>query len=170
MEEDAADPGASGPASAATDYERALADAPPALADLYSQGSALLPGGLEAYHEQLDELRGHPVVVNVWAAWCGPCREEFPYFQSQAAKRGEQVAFLGVDSQDSEDAARTFLEDFPVPYPSVSDPGRDVERELGVVGLPATAFYDAEGELVHLKQGPYTEEDELAADIRRYAG
>lgn len=163
------DAGAADPQAATRDYERALADAPPSLARLYAQGDRLLPGGLEAYEQKLAALRGFPVVVNVWASWCGPCRAEFPYFQSQSAKQGDRVAFLGVDTQDVEAAAETFLEDYPVPYPSVSDPDGEVEEELGVVGIPATAFYDEKGELVYLKQGPYTAESELATDIERYA-
>ena len=169
-EEDAPDPGAAGPASAATDYERALAGAPPALAQLYAEGDALLPGGLEAYEEQLDELRGHPVVVNKWASWCGPCRFEFPFFQSQAAKHGDEVAFLGVDSNDSEDAARTFLEDYPVPYPSFSDPDEEIATAIGADHFPSTVFYDDAGEVVFTKIGPYETESQLAADIERYAG
>jgi cytochrome c biogenesis protein CcmG, thiol:disulfide interchange protein DsbE len=120
-------------------------------------------------NEELSKLRGHPVVVNVWASWCGPCRSEFPHLQSQAAKHGEEVAFLGVDTQDSDDAARTFLEEFPVPYPSISDPDRDVEAAVRAVGLPVTAFYGPDGELRYTKQGPYTDEADLEADIRRYA-
>jgi cytochrome c biogenesis protein CcmG, thiol:disulfide interchange protein DsbE len=166
---DSGDEDAGNPASRATDYAKALADAPPKLAAVYDQGNELLDGGKNALEAQLDELRGYPVVVNVWASWCGPCRFEFPYLQSQSAKRGERIAFLGVDVRDSEDAARTFLDEFPVPYPSFTDPDDDVRRDLHSVGLPSTAFYDATGELAYLKQGPYESEDDLADDIDRYA-
>lgn len=167
---DDVDPGSANPDSAATDYERALAGAPAPLARLYAKGDELIPGGAEAFETELAKLRGHPVVVNVWASWCGPCRAEFPYFQAQAAKHGKRVAFLGVDTEDSVEAAETFLDEFPLPYPSIDDPDREVWDQLALRGLPATAFYDADGELVHLRQGPYTSEDELAADIGRYAG
>lgn len=163
------DPGAANPESAAIDYERALAGAPPALAELYAQGDVLIPGGPQALEEQLAALEGHPVVVNVWASWCGPCRAEFPYFQSVSADRGDEVAFLGVDAQDADAAAETFLEDYPLPYPSVTDPDREIWDDLDLRGLPGTAFYDAEGELAYLKQGPYLSEDELVADVERYA-
>lgn len=160
---------AANPTSAATDYAAALADAPPKLAALYEQGDAIIEGGLEGYEAQLADLRGHPVVVNFWASWCGPCRFEFPFFQSVAAERGTEVAFVGVDSQDASAAAETFLEDFPLPYPSFGDPDGEIFDELSLRGLPATAFYDPAGELAFLKQGPYESEADLAADVERYA-
>jgi thiol-disulfide isomerase/thioredoxin len=165
-----AEVGPGNPASKATDYERALAGAPPPLADLYDHGNELLPGGLAAYEKRLEELRGHPVVVNKWASWCGPCRAEFPFFQSLAARHGKRVAFLGVDADDSDDAARTFLRELPLPYPSYSDPDLEISDEIGAEAeFPATAFYDAGGELVYLHRGGYQDQADLAADIDRYA-
>jgi cytochrome c biogenesis protein CcmG, thiol:disulfide interchange protein DsbE len=152
------------------DYESALAGSPPPLAALHAQASDLLPGGREAYEQRIDELRGYPVVANVWASWCGPCRYEFPVLQELSARYGKRVAFLGVDSEDDDDAARTFLEEEPVPYPSYTDSDKEILDSLGGRGgLPDTAFYDREGELVYLKQGPYTDHSELEADVRRYA-
>jgi cytochrome c biogenesis protein CcmG/thiol:disulfide interchange protein DsbE len=152
------------------DYGKALAGSPPPLAALYRQGNALLDGGRDAYEKRIEALRGYPVVVNVWASWCGPCRFEFPSLQRMAAEYGKRVAFLGVDSQDSEDAARTFLSEAPVPYPSYADPDEDIKTSLGAsFGLPDTAFYDRKGELVYLKQGPYADRSELRADIERCA-
>jgi cytochrome c biogenesis protein CcmG, thiol:disulfide interchange protein DsbE len=152
------------------DYERALAGSPPPLAALYRQSNELLPGGVAAYEERLGELRGYPAVVNVWASWCGPCRFEFPHFQRAAAAYGKRVAFLGIDSQDSAAAARTFLREEPVPYPSYTDPDEEIVASVGAtLGLPDTAFYDRRGELVYLKQGPYEDLAELRADVERYA-
>jgi thiol-disulfide isomerase/thioredoxin len=151
-------------------YGKALAGAPPPLAALYKQPNELLPGGTDAYEERIDQLRGYPVVVNVWASWCGPCREEFPVLQELSARYGKKVAFLGVNSEDSEDAAATYLREEPVPYPSYSDPDKDILGSMdGRGGLPDTAFYDRSGELVYLKQGPYRDHSELEADVRRYA-
>ncbi len=154
----------------APDYDRLLAGAPAPLAALHAQANELLPGGTAAYEKRLAALRGYPVVANVWASWCGPCRFEFPVLQELSARYGKRVAFLGVDSQDSADAAATFLREEPVPYPSYSDPGEEIADSLGAsLGLPDTAFYDRRGELVYLKQGPYAEDSELEADVRRYA-
>jgi thiol-disulfide isomerase/thioredoxin len=152
------------------DYEKALAGAPPPLAALHREGNELLDGGRDAYEKRIEALRGYPVVVNVWASWCGPCRFEFSSLQRMSAKYGKRVAFLGVDSQDSDDAARTFLSEAPVPYPSYSDPDEDIKESLGGPrGLPDTAFYNREGELVFLKQGQYADESDLQADIERCA-
>jgi cytochrome c biogenesis protein CcmG, thiol:disulfide interchange protein DsbE len=151
-------------------YEKALAGAPGPLAALYDQGNRLLDGGVEAYEVRIAGLRGYPAVVNVWASWCGPCRFEFPHFQQAAADYGKRVAFLGIDKEDSDDAAATFLREEPVPYPSYTDPDEEIAESIGAdLGLPDTAFYDRNGELVYLKQGPYSDEAELRADIRRYA-
>jgi cytochrome c biogenesis protein CcmG, thiol:disulfide interchange protein DsbE len=152
------------------DYHRALAGAPKPLAQLYGEANRLLSGGVEAFQERLAEVRGHPVVVNKWASWCGPCREEFPWFQDLSAKLGTRIAFVGVDSNDSPAAARTFLNEFPVPYPSYSDPDQDIARYLkATVGFPATVFYDARGQVAYVRQGQYASEADLAADVRRYA-
>ncbi len=155
--------------SASTEDFKKLDGAPAALAGLYREPSALLDGGSDAFDKRIDSLRGHPVVVNAWASWCGPCRFEFPFFQKQAVKRGKQVAFVGVNSQDNRGEAKDFLEEYPLPFASYEDPDGDVTRELRVVGLPATAYYDRKGELAYLHQGGYASEAKLAADIQRYA-
>lgn len=167
---DRGDPEAANPESQATEYEEALADAPPELATVYERGNELVEGGVDAYEAQLADLRGLPVVVNKWASWCGPCRFEFPFFQELSAERGTEIAFLGINSNDSEDAARTFLEEFPVPYPHFSDPGHEIGDLLqGAREFPATAFYDSEGEIAFVHRGGYASKDDLAAEIDRYA-
>ena len=148
----------------------ALKGAPEPLAALHGQANRLLGGGKDAYRARLRELRGYPVVVNKWASWCGPCRAEFPHFQQQATKRGKKIAFLGVDSNDNDANARKFLRKFPVPYPSFRDADSSVSAEFNAVqAFPSTAFYDRKGKVVYLKQGGYSTEKQLAADIDRYA-
>jgi cytochrome c biogenesis protein CcmG/thiol:disulfide interchange protein DsbE len=151
------------------DYARDLAGSPAPLAALHREGNDLLPGGMDAFQRRLAALRGYPVVVNVWASWCGPCREEFPTLQKLSARYGRRVAFLGVNSADSNDAAATFLEEAPVPYPSYTDPHKTIATSLRTTGFPDTAFYDRRGKLVFLKLGPYSKPADLEADVKRYA-
>lgn len=152
------------------DYKKALAGSPPPLAALHAQANRLLPGGVGAFERRIAALRGYPVLVNVWASWCGPCRFEFPALQKLAARYGRRVAFLGVNSDDSAAAAATFLKEAPVPYPSFADPDKRVAESLhATLGLPDTAFYDRQGKLVYLKQGPYSQPADLEADLRHYA-
>lgn len=152
------------------DYAKALAGSPPPLAALHKQANDLIPGGQSAFEKRVAQLHGYPVVANVWASWCGPCREEFPVLQKLSARYGKQVAFLGVNSEDATDAAATFLKEEPLSYPSYVDPHKATLESLGGIGgFPDTAFFDKSGKLVYLKQGPYRSDSELEADVRRYA-
>jgi cytochrome c biogenesis protein CcmG/thiol:disulfide interchange protein DsbE len=154
----------------APDYEEALAGAPRPLARVYDQPNRLLSGGTDAFERQLADLRGYPVVVNKWASWCGPCRHEMPWFQRLSARLGKRIAFLGVNSEDTNDAAKDFLRQFPLPYPSFSDPGGEIAEAMeATIGFPATSIYDSNGELAHVQQGQYASIDALTADIERYA-
>ena len=157
------------PKSAAKAGDRP-ANAPPRLAAINDQGNQLLDGGLDAFQERIRKLRGYPIVVNMWGSWCPPCRAEFPYFQKQALKRGAKVAFLGINSQDPESAAKDFLDDYPVPFPSYKDPDLKLAAEIaGGVAFPITVYYDAKGNKTYVHQGGYATEAKLAEDIERYA-
>jgi cytochrome c biogenesis protein CcmG/thiol:disulfide interchange protein DsbE len=152
------------------DYTKALAAAPAPLAALYRQGNQLLPGGAKAFERRLASLHGYPAVVNVWASWCGPCRYEFPTLQRLSATYGRRVAFLGVNSQDSDSLAGEFLEEAPLPYPSYTDPKQEIAHAIGSgSGLPDTAFYSRDGSLCYLKIGVFAKQSELAAYVRRFA-
>jgi cytochrome c biogenesis protein CcmG, thiol:disulfide interchange protein DsbE len=145
--------------------------APPQLTSIRSQANQLLDGGKDAFDARLEQLRGTPAVVNKWASWCGPCRFEFPWFQSLAERRGGQIAFLGVNSNDSSGSAETFLSELPLPYPSYSDPNFDIAQQLGgpPQAFPTTSFYDGSGKLVYSHPGQYQDESDLVADVNKYA-
>lgn len=150
---------------------RELADAPPPLAALHAQASELLPGGASAFERRMAQLRGHPVVVNVWASWCQPCKQEFPVFQRMAVRYGNTVGFLGVDTEDVADDARAWLGRRYVPYPSYEDSDGTITRDVGVrVGIPGTVFIDEDGRTAYLHQGPYREDADLERDLQRYLG
>ena len=145
--------------------------APPQLASIRSQANQLLPGGKDAFDARLAQLKGYPVVVNKWASWCGPCRFEFPWFQSLAKSKGGQVAFIGVNANDSDDTARQFLSELPLPYPSYTDPNLDIAQDLGgpPQAFPTTTFYDRTGKQVFSHPGVYQHESDLVADVNKYA-
>ncbi|MFT3864659.1 MAG: TlpA disulfide reductase family protein [Solirubrobacterales bacterium] len=150
------------------DYAKALKGAPAPLAKLYDEANELLPGGKDAFEERLASL-GYPAVANVWASWCGPCLYEFPIFQQVSARWGKKVGFLGIDAEDSKAEATEWLKEHPVPYPSYYETGADIPHSLKLSGRPDTAFYNRDGELVFVKQGPYSHASELEEDIKKYA-
>ena len=145
-----------------------LKGAPEPLAALHDQPSELLPEA--EFKTRLKALKGHPVVVNKWAAWCGPCRAEFPVFQRLSTRLGKDVAFVGLNSFDNRDNAEEFLGSFPVPYPSFVDPDEKLARSIGAPTIfPITVFYRADGKRAYVHQGPYETDADLLADIERYA-
>jgi cytochrome c biogenesis protein CcmG, thiol:disulfide interchange protein DsbE len=154
------------------DSARAQLEGSPApLASLHDQSAQLLQGGVPAFEKRLTTLRGHPVVVNKWASWCNPCRAEFPAFQQVATDRGNEIAFLGINSGDSTQPARRFLGQYPVPFPSYVDPDEAIARKIGApANYPVTVFIDARGKTAFIHQGGYVTKEELEADLDRYIG
>jgi cytochrome c biogenesis protein CcmG/thiol:disulfide interchange protein DsbE len=146
-----------------------LGGAPPPLAAIHRQANQILPGARKGLTTRLATLKGHPAVVNIWAAWCGPCRAEMPVMQRVSLDLGKQVAFLGVDLKDNHDAATTFLAKIPVTYPSYDDPSGQVYNAEKLVGVPTTLFFDRSGKQTFVHQGPYFRRADLVQDIRRYA-
>lgn len=157
-------------APSAAVVQRAFAGSPAPLAALHAQAGKLSATSAAAFRGRLAALRGYPVVINKWASWCGPCRQEFPAFQSAGVAFGRQVAFLGLDSFDNGANARTFLRQFPVTYPSFADPDNKVADALHAGQFfPTTLFLDPSGKLAYTHQGGYATATALETDIRRYA-
>jgi len=118
--------------------------------------NALPSTDVATFHELLSQLKGTPVVVNIWANWCDPCKVEAPLL-SAAARAHRGVQFVGVDIQDSRDQALGFLTRYNVPYPSLFDPAGAIKTDLGTIGQPDTYFYDANGTRVDAVIGPLTQ-------------
>jgi cytochrome c biogenesis protein CcmG/thiol:disulfide interchange protein DsbE len=160
--------GESHPLSAETVRSK-LGSAPPQLAALHARANHLLPGGQDELDRRLAAVKGHPAVVNVWAAWCGPCIVELPVLQQVSLDYGTRVAFLGVDLRDNRERAQRLLRRVPQTYPSVEDPDGRIFQGFKLVGTPSTVFYDARGRQTFVHQGPYQDRQTLEDDIRRYA-
>jgi cytochrome c biogenesis protein CcmG, thiol:disulfide interchange protein DsbE len=102
----------------------------------------------------LSQLRGHPVVINFWASWCGPCLDEAPALAAAARRYAGRVVFLGIDHEDLTSDARRFLRRTRAPYVSVRDGNDDVYTAYGLTGTPETYFLDARGRAVAHSAGP----------------
>lgn len=90
-----------------------------------------------------EDLEGRAVVINFWASWCIPCREEAPLFQKAwESYRDEGVVFLGVNIKDAQSDAREFVKEFGITYPVVRDLEQTLTQDFGVKGLPETFFVD----------------------------
>ena len=92
---------------------------------------------LHSYQQLLTQLHGTPVVVNIWAAWCAPCKAEAPLLHDASRTYGDRVQFLGVDILDSLDGARGFIADHSLEYPSVSADGTMVSSWDGQLSQKA---------------------------------
>jgi cytochrome c biogenesis protein CcmG/thiol:disulfide interchange protein DsbE len=142
---------------------------PKALAENRAQANEIIDGSTDALDAKLAALRRHPVVVNQWGSWCPPCRAEFPFFAESAEAHADEVAFIGIDIQDDRDAAEDFLEEFPVPYPSIFDEDSEAVASLDWAGFsPTTWFIDERGEIVFVRNGAYPDRGTLEADIHNY--
>lgn len=106
----------------------------------------------------LASLRGRVVVLNFWASWCDPCKDEAPILEDWWRRTGrpQGVALLGIDSQDLSDDARAFATAYGLTYPLVHDDGSGVSHAYGVSGFPETFVIDAEGRAVAWFPGPVT--------------
>jgi thiol-disulfide isomerase/thioredoxin len=108
---------------------------------------------------------GRPLVVNVWATWCAPCRREQPALMQVHDRYGDRVAFAGIDYRDDEAAAKEWIRQYRVTYASLSDPSGHSAFDLGIsIGLPDTYVVDSTGTIRFVIFGP-TDERQLSGLI-----
>jgi peroxiredoxin len=101
----------------------------------------------------LDELEGKPVVVTVWASWCAECPKQAEALRRFAASHA-QTAFLAVDTQEDEEAARAFLTASQLTIPTIADEDGHVAAKLGVRELPTTLFLTGDHRVASMWEGP----------------
>ena len=108
---------------------------------------------------------GTPLVVNVWAYWCGPCQREIPLLVDLAERSADRFEVVGIASSPDAYRALAFTRDFGVRYSNVLDPDGEVLRSVGA-GLPQTLFVSADGRVQHVERGEIRTEDELNELVR----
>jgi len=116
----------------------------------------------------IESLRGKAVVLNFWASWCGPCRDEMPLLQRGSERwQDRNVVFVGIDIDDLRSDARSFLERYGVTYANVYDGKGSTIGRYGVTGYPETYFIDVAGKIRYRIAGPVEEAADLDKGIRR---
>jgi cytochrome c biogenesis protein CcmG/thiol:disulfide interchange protein DsbE len=113
-------------------------------------------------------LRGKPVLVNIWASWCVPCRAEAPILRRAAQETTGEVVFLGVDAKDGSTEGQAFLDEFSIRYPNLADEAGAIPQLVGMRGYPTTIAIDRTGKVRGSSFGGLTENRlaALLAEIR----
>jgi cytochrome c biogenesis protein CcmG/thiol:disulfide interchange protein DsbE len=122
---------------------------------------AIAGTALDGTSIDLAQFRGRPVIVNFWASWCPPCREEFPLFEERLAELGPKdgLVMVGVLYKDQPELAQAFLDDTGAAWPSLPDADGAIAADYRVVAPPQTYFIDAEGIVRGIQIGEVRPED-----------
>lgn len=137
---------------------------------LPNEGDTVLPFRLKTLDGRefaVDGRRGHPLVINFWASWCGPCRSEAaPMEKVYLSFKESGVEFLGVAVQDNESGARKFIDEFKITYPVGVDESGEIMRQYKIFGVPKTFIVGKDGKFSFIFTGAIPEED-LAREIKK---
>ena len=125
-------------------------------ASAFPDDGAFIPATVSEFESIVVGAKGRPLVVNLWASWCGPCRVEAPLL-AKASRRYRDVRFLGVDSKDDAGAAKAFVRRYKLRYPNLFDPDGAIADRLGLRGYPTTYIFDRRGKLVSSVVGGISE-------------
>lgn len=142
---------ACGAASTAAPGESATAVSTPELGEVGSAPAGTPEGALTlngvdpttGKTVSLAEFAGKPIVLNFWASWCPPCREELPALM-ELARAHPEIQIVGINLQDAASDARELQQEIGFDWPSITDADGEIQRQLGVIGMPTTFFLDAE--------------------------
>jgi cytochrome c biogenesis protein CcmG, thiol:disulfide interchange protein DsbE len=124
--------------------------------------------------ESIADYRGRWVLVNLWASWCEPCRDEAPALERfQRRHQDSGVTVLGIDVQDNTDDALAFLRDYPTSYPQLRSVGDERSEAFGSTGVPENFLVDPSGRLALIWRGPVDDRflrDQVLPRIRESEG
>jgi thiol-disulfide isomerase/thioredoxin len=115
----------------------------------------------------LADYEGRPLVVNFWASWCGPCITEMPAFEQVHQQLGDEVAFLGLNVQDTVEDGQRFVDRMGVTWDLGRDPDGTLVQRLGGIGMPTTVLIDADGVVREINTGEL-DADELTSLIEEH--
>lgn len=111
--------------------------------------------GFDGREVTLSQLEGQVVIINFWASWCPPCREEAAYLEQTWRKyKDKGVVFIGVDYADTEKEARAYINEFDITYINGPDVGTRISQAYNIKGVPETFYVDKSGKLQGLNIGP----------------
>ena len=139
---------------------------PPARVEVGLEAPSYAARNLSGDSVSLALLRGKPVLLNVWATWCLPCKEEIPYLESLHAKHaaeGLQIVGVSVDARGDEDKITEFAKDFSMTYPIWRDPDERVNSRFLAIGVPSTYLIDREGRIAYAQPGTHGADEVLEA-------
>ncbi len=115
---------------------------------------------IESKHVLLSDYKGKKhVILNFWATWCPPCKEEMPAFQKLSEQNKDNLVVLGVNLQEDPETIKIFLEEYKITFPILLDPHAEVKKLYNVIAQPVTYFINKDGIIVDKKQGPLTPEE-----------
>jgi cytochrome c biogenesis protein CcmG/thiol:disulfide interchange protein DsbE len=113
-------------------------------------------------------FRGRPAVINFWASWCGPCRDEAPLLEAAWREyRSRGVVVLGIDTRDFISDGRAFVKRFGLTYPNGYDGKGTLAERFGLTGFPETFVIDGEGRIVEHVVGPVEDAEQIRAAIEK---
>jgi thiol-disulfide isomerase/thioredoxin len=137
-----------------------------------ARGAEVLPGlafdCLGGGELDLTRAPGVPTVLNLWASWCAPCREELPVVQDFAERAGDRISVIGVVSRDGKMQAGSFADDVGATFPGAFDERGELMDGLGLRGLPYTYLLDAGGGVAYVHTGPIESVEELRGMVAEH--
>ncbi|MEM4658658.1 MAG: TlpA disulfide reductase family protein [Candidatus Methanosuratincola sp.] len=125
--------------------------------NFYSKSFSLSTLDSQDRKVRISDFRGSPIVVNFWASWCAPCREEMPFLEkSWRTYKEKGVRFIGINVFDERERASRYLGEVGVSFVNLYDPDGEVANFFDLAGLPVTLFVDREGNIVKKNFGAFT--------------